>query len=103
MRTNLIAGFAMLTAIFSGGTMPSMAEETKFPTDYCYATITATDGYANLRSAPRVNAKIIGTIYSGKKVEIVSQTDKSGKRWYRTASGSYLRANQATNVDCGNF
>jgi uncharacterized protein YgiM (DUF1202 family) len=103
MRNKLGACLLITTAIFGVGTMPSMAEETKFATDYCYATITATDGYANLRSAPRVNAKIIATIPSGKKVEIVSQTDKAGKRWYRTASGSYLRANQANNVDCGNF
>lgn len=93
----------MLSAIVGVGTMPSIAGETKFPTDYCYATITASDGYANLRSAPRVNAKIIATISSGKKVEIVSQTDKAGKRWYRTVSGLYLRSNQANNVDCGNY
>jgi uncharacterized protein YgiM (DUF1202 family) len=101
MRNKLVGCFTVLTAIVSVGTMPSMAEETKFTTDYCYATITATDGYANLRSAPKVNAKIIATISSGKKVEIVSQTDKAGKRWYRTVGGLYLRANQANKVDCG--
>jgi uncharacterized protein YgiM (DUF1202 family) len=103
MRNKIVACFTVLTAIVGVGTMPSIAEEMRFTTDYCYATITATDGYANLRSAPRVNAKIIGTISSGKKVEIVSQTDKSGKRWYRTLGGLYLRANQANNVDCGNY
>ncbi len=102
MRNKLAACFATLSAIVGAGTMPSMAQENGFTTDYCYATITAKDGYANLRSAPSVNAKIVRTVRSGKKVEIVAENQQSGKLWYRTVGGLYLRANQASR-DCNNY
>jgi hypothetical protein len=47
MRNKLVAYLAMLTAIVGVGTMPSIAEEIQFTTDYCYTTITVADGYAN--------------------------------------------------------
>jgi uncharacterized protein YgiM (DUF1202 family) len=98
-----VACFTVLTAIVGVGTMPSIAQENAFAADYCDATISAKDGYANLRSAPSVNAKIIRTIRTGKKVQIVAENEQSGKRWYRTVGGLYLRANQSSNPDCRNY
>ena len=90
------------STIVGAGVMPSIAQENPLAADYCSATISTKDGYANLRSAPSVNAKIVRTIRSGKKVQIVAENQQSAKLWYRTAGGLYLRSNQAK-MDCINY
>ena len=92
----------MITTIVGAGAMSSIAQENPLSADYCSATISTKDGYANLRSAPSTNAKNIRTIRSGKKVQIIAENNQSGKLWDRTAGGLYLRSNQAK-MDCVNY
>ena len=67
-------------------------------------TVTATDGYVNIRSEPMVKkGNIVGVLPSGSEIEqVLLETENQNKGWYEIASPftGWLAGNQVATVDC---